>query len=430
MRNTEYLIIGNSTAAVGAVESIRGVDTDRDITVLSREPEHTYSRPLISYLLAERVDEDGMYYRPSDFYEQYTVTPLLNTTAVNLDVQNRVVESDREGRLRYGKLLLATGGKPILPPDVDGIDSEGVFTFTTWQDARDIKTYITRHDITDAIVVGGGLIGLKSMEALVQLGLQTTVVELAGRVLGSTFDATASTIAREAMERAGVDVRCNTTVDSITCRDGRVDGAVLTDGEALDCGLIIFAIGVTPNTTLVQDSPVDTDRGILVDERMRTSAPHVYAAGDVAQARALLSDEKLNIPIFPNAYRQGATAGAAMAGDNPSYEGTMAMNSVDIFGLPTISVGITAPENEEKFEILSECDRSEPSYRKIVLRDNRIVGAIFIGQVDRAGIFTGLARGRVDVSQFKDRLLTDDFGLISLPQDYRNRVISGHPLEV
>lgn len=429
MKRKPYLIIGNSVAAMGAVEGIRSVDKDRPITIVSKEPQHTYSRPLISYLLAGKVEEDQMHYRPEGFYETNDVTPLLGEMAVGLDTEARTVRTDSGRELGYEKLLVATGGTPILPPNVAGLDHEGVFTFTSWNDAREIEEFIEQRGVENAVVVGGGLIGLKSMEALVTLGIHTTLVELADCVLSSTFDDTASELARNALENAGVDVRCSTTVQTIKEKNGRVDSVVLKCGTEVPCTLVIFAIGVLPNLEVVENSSVETDRGILVDDTMESSCENLYAAGDVAQAQELFSGNRRTIPIFPNAYRQGLIAGRNMAGEKRSYEGGMAMNSVDIFGLPTISVGLTDPEGDG-YEIMQELDRDEPAYRKIVLRNNRIVGAIFIGQIDRAGIITGLARQKIDVSDFKDMLLTDDFGLISLPQDYRNKVVNGHPLEV
>lgn len=430
MKRIPYLLIGNSAAAMGAVEGIRRVDPDRPITIVAQEPQHTYSRPLISYLLAGTVDEEQMLYRPEDFYDNNNINTRLGVTAKNLNPASQVVTTDTGEELAYENVLIATGGKPILPPNVAGIDADGVFTFTTWDDANTIDDYITTHNVENAVVVGGGLIGLKSMEALVKRNIHTTLVELADQVLNTTFDRTASDMAQQAMEEAGVDVRCGTTVERISQENGKVDGAILQCGTRIPCSLVIFAIGVLPNTDILDDTDVETDRGVLVDDRMKSSSDNVYGAGDVAQARELFSGEKRTIPILPNAYRQGLVAGINMAGNSRDFDGGLAMNSVDIFGLPTISIGITAPDNDEHYEIMTDYDAEVPSYRKIVLRDDRIVGAIFIGDIDRAGIITGLARQKIDVSDFKESILSDDFGLITLPDDYRQKVVNGHPLEV
>lgn len=428
MKN-RYTIIGNSAAAIGAVESIRQVDRESGITLIASEPHHTYSRPLISYWLGGEVGDERMPYRDAGFYEENGVDTMLAVEVTSVDPENRVLTTSDGEEVPFEKLLIATGGTPIVPPDVRGADAEGVFTFTTWDDARAIEAYIEEHGVEKALVVGAGLIGLKSTEALAARGIEVTVVELADRVLSATFDQTASRLAREAMEKAGVRTVCENTVGSVHAEEGRVCGVTLQDGPEVDVELLLFAIGVRPNTALVRNSSIQVDRGILVDDQMETSVAGIYAAGDVAQARQLLSEERRTLPILPTAYRQGSVAGSNMAGESRTYEGGVPMNSVDVFGLPTISVGMTNPDREDA-ECITRHDEDEGTYKKLVLQNDRIVGAIFIGDIERAGIFTGLIKEKVDVADFKDVLLSDDFGLLSLPADYRKHVVSGLGMEV
>ncbi len=429
MNRRPYLLIGNSAAGIGAIEGIREKDPVGEITVVCKEPHHTYSRPLISYLLAGKVDESRMPYRPVDYYEKNHVEALLGVEATRVDLGARAVDTSDGCSVPFEKLLIATGGRPIIPRDVEGAEAKGVFTFTTWDDVRRIQEFMEENDVTDALVVGGGLIGLKSVEALSALNVRAVVVELADRLMSVTFDQTASNLAQRALERAGVEVRCGTTVTRIERVHGRVAGALLRDGSKIECRMVILAIGVTPNIDLVQGTEIGADRGIVVDDYMQTSVDGVYAAGDVAQAVDLLGGEKRPIAILPNAYRQGRIAGINMAGGRRSFEGGLAMNAVDICGLPTISVGVTVP-NGEDCEVLSNLDEKAPVYRKLVLKGGRIIGAIFVGEIDRAGIVTGLIRDKVEVTGFKDLLLTDGFGLISLPADYRKHVVSGAGIEV
>ncbi len=424
MSDAKYLIIGNSAAAIAAVSGIREVDPDGTITLVAREEHHTYSRPLITYLLGGKVDEEGMLYRPADWYERVGVNTILGAEVTSVDPQAHTVTTADGRTLGYEKLLIAVGGTPIVPRDLQGADAAGVFTFTTWDDAHAIRQYIEEHGVQLAVVIGGGLIGLKSVEALVALGIRTTVVELADRMLSATFDETASRLAQKRLAEAGVEVRCGTTATELLSEDGSVVGAKLSDGDTVPCELVILAIGVLPATDLVEGSAVATDRGILVDDGMRTSAEDVFAAGDVAQARALLCGTKRCIAIFPNAYRQGAIAGRNMAGADATWDGGLVMNSVTVVDMPTISVGVTEARGED-CEELSELDEDAYSYRKIVLEGDRIVGAVFVGEIDRAGIITGLIRERIDVSSVREMLLTDDFGLISVPAEYRRRVLSG-----
>ena len=426
---TRYTIIGNSAAGIGAVEAIRERDPRGRITVLSKEPYHAYSRPLISYWLGGKVDDDAMPYRDEDFYERHDVEPKLGVRAVGLDSERRVVKTEDGEEVPYDRLLVATGGAPMVPPQMEGAEAEGVFTFTTWNEARAIREYCESHGVSRAVVVGAGLIGLKSTEALVQMGLDVSVVELADRVLGATFDRTASDMAEAAMERAGVNVRCEDTISRIRREAGHVSGVTLRSGDELDADLVMMAIGVRPNVQPVAGSPVEVDRGILVDEHMETSVGEIYAAGDVAQAPELLSEGLQTLAILPDAYRQGAVAGANMAGETEKYAGGLPMNSVDVFGLPTISVGETDPDDEDA-EILIDRDEAERIYKKLVLRRGVLVGAIFIGDIERAGIYTGLIRRKVDVSDYREVLLSEEFGLLSLPADYRKHVVSGMGMEV
>lgn len=429
MDKAPYLIIGNSVAAMGAIAGIRSIDANRPITLIAKESEHTYSRPLISYLLAGKVDEKRMHYRPKDFYERNNVRAMLGVEVKRVRVEARIVEMSDGRTITFDQLLIATGGRPIMPADVTGKEARGVFTFTTWLDAREIGDFIGANGVKEAVVVGGGLIGLKAMEALHALGVKTTIVELADRILSATFDKKASDMSRAHLEKAGISVRCGTTVASIQQQDGKVSGVTLRDGTKIPCGLVILAIGVVPDAGIVAGSSIKVDRGILVNERLQSSATGIYAAGDVSQGADLLTGTTRPIPIFPNACRQGFVAGCNMAGGDRLYKGGMAMNSADALGLPTISVGITSPEGEG-CEALSAFDPEKPSYKKIVLKNDRIVGAIFIGQIDRAGIITGLIKEAVNVSSFKDLLLTEAFGLISLPQEYRKHVVKGTGIEV
>ncbi len=426
---TRYLIVGNSVAAVAAVEAIRAEDRDGAITLIAKEPRHTYSRPLITYLLGGKVGEKQMRYRSEGWYEQMGVTPMLGVEVTRVDPQARTVATGDGRTIGFERLLIAVGGRPIVPADVQGVGARGVFTFTTWDDAEAIGAFIDEHDIDSAVVVGGGLIGLKSVEALIARDVRTTVVELAGRMLSATFDDTASKLAQRRLADSGVQVRCRTTVASIITRAERVAGARLTDGSEVECGLVIFAIGVLPDTAIVGGTGIEVDRGIIVDDRMHTSAEGIYAAGDVAQARELIGGEKRCIAIFPNAFRQGSVAGRNMAGGDEHFDGGLVMNAVTVVDLPTISVGVTEPP-DEGCEQLVDLDEASFTYRKVVLRGNRIVGAVFVNDIDRAGIITGLIRRRLDVSDIKHMLLTEEFGLISLPAEYRKHIVSGQGIEV
>jgi len=435
-----YVIIGNSAAAVGAIEAIRQHDTENPITVISDEPHHAYSRPLVCHLLGELVDEERMHYRPPDFYEQLQVEPMLGVRATAIDTQAKTVSLAGGGTVAYDRLLLAVGGKPVVPP-VAGVDLDGVFTFTKWEDAQNIDRYIRDKDAQSALIVGGGLIGMKAVKALMARGLRLTVVELADRILSTSFDHTASKLAESILRRASAEVITGTTVKEIVDKDGHVDHAILQDGQVVDCDLVIFGIGVRPNLDLILPEPekntgIEVNRGIVVDERMQTSVEDVYAAGDCVETYDIILEVERPIAIWPHATRQGHVAGCNMAGVEKTYEGGFPMNSEDIAGVATIAVGLTAPEGQvpvehlEEYEIIKRYDRAAQTYKRLVLHRGRLVGAICVGDIDRAGIYTGLIRDRVDVTPFKEHLLSGSFGLISLPKEYRKHMVVGEGIIV
>ncbi len=416
-----YVIIGNSAAAVGAVEGIRQADRSGRITVISDEPYHTYSRPLISYWLAGKVSEDKMVYRDGGFYEANGVTPILGVKAEKLDLKKKKVMLADGTTVPYHKLLIATGGKPIVPP-MAGLDKEGVYSFLKFDHVKEIAGAVSAGR-RKAVVIGAGLIGLKAAEALVKLGVEVTVVELANRVLPAILDEQAGAMVRQYLEKSGMKFELNNTVDKVQGKS-KVTGAVLRNGTGIPCDMLVVAIGVQPNTDLARDAGICVNRGIIVNEKMETSEPGVYAAGDASEGYDLVYGTNRVLPLLPNAYLQGEVAGRNMAGAGTSFAGGLAMNAIGFGDLPMLTAGIIRPDTDE-YEVLADVNPEKATYRKIVLKENRIVGYILLNRVDRAGILTGLIKGKVDVSAFKHRLLSPDFGYADFPEEERKARLSG-----
>ena len=425
----KYLIIGNSVAAIAAVEAIREKDEKSDITLISDEPQFVYSRPLISYLLAGNVKVEQMYYRGKNFYEKNKVRAILGRKVTNVDAAKKKVVLEDGEEFLFEKLLIATGGKPIVPK-TKGSDLDGVFTFTKWDDVEKIKKFLLGTEVKRAVIVGGGLIGLKAAEGLTALGIKITIVELSDRIMSSTFDGTTSEMMKKILEKRGVEVVTKNTAEEIVANASKVGGVVLRDGTRISCEMVVFAIGVSPNVEMVKDSGIKVNRGIHVDEYMRTNFPDIYAAGDVVEAYDLLMRENRPIAIWPNASIQGAVAGHNMAGGTKKYGGSFAMNSIEICDIPTISMGLTDPPAGKGYEVLQQLDEEKPTYRKIILKDNVVVGAIFVNDIDRAGIFTSLIKDKIDTSSFKDVLLKEEFGLAWFPKEYRKHLVVGPGIEI
>lgn len=417
-----YVIIGNSVAAVGAIRGIRNIDQKGNITVISRETHTAYGRPLISYLLGGLVTEKRMAYLPEDFYEKHRVNLLLGSEVVGVDAGKKTVKLAAGDTVPFDRLLVATGGDPFVPP-IEGLPGkEKVFTFTTWDDAAKLKGIAD--DIGRVVVIGGGLIGLKAAEGLHLLGKKITIVELADRILSAAFDRPAGRVVAKKMKANGIDVITEDTVVRIDGEGSCITGVTLKSGDFIPCDTVIVAIGVRPAASFLKGSKIEVNRGIVVNDRMETTVKGIFAAGDVAEARDFFSGEKNPMPIWPDAYIQGDIAGTTMAGGEKGYHGGLAMNSIELFKVPTISMGITNPLNPADYEILTYQDLENYQYRKIVLQGNQLVGAVLVGGVDRAGIFSGLIREKMDVSPFKEKLLAADFGFIHLTREIRSALFA------
>ena len=438
-RGINYVIIGNSTSGTAAIESIRECDRKNKITVISDEPYSNYSRPLISYLLGKKVDLDRMSYCGEDFYSDNKVELILNRKAEKLELKKKyVILSDRR-KIPFTKLLVATGGIPIIP-EVKGLGPDGVFTFTKLSDAQKIQSYIKNNKVKEAVVVGGGLIGLKATEALIELKIRVNIVELADRILSATFDKKASSIIQAALGKIGCKLIINNTVVEIknqksrnrnSKQSSRVKRVILKDKREIKCDMVIIAIGVKPSIELVKGTDIKVNKGIIVDNSMQTNVRDIFAAGDCCEANDLVLGIDRPIAIWPAAVRQGKVAGYNMAGVRKDYTGSFAMNCVELCGIPTISVGRTHPGGKG-YHVLEYFDqeKSLPAgrqvcYKKLVLKEKTIVGAIFVGDIERAGIYTGLIKDKVDTTGFSEHLLKEDFGLISLPEEYRKHLVSG-----
>ena len=428
------LIVGNSATAVGAIESMREYDDSVEILVISSEDRLVYSRPLLSHYLAGEIDESRVAYRDAHFYARHNVDAIVNSTVVAIDLEEHRVRVHSGDTYEYDKLLISTGGIPIVPP-VPGLDAQGVFTFTRIDDTRGIIEYLESRCVRHAVVVGGGMIGIKATDGLLKRGVQVTMVELAPRILSAGLDETASAMMSNLLREAGVEVITENSVDAIrseaepgTTRD-RIRAVELRDGRSVECQLLIFGIGVRPNASLAKDAGITVNRGVVVDKYMRTSVPDVYAAGDVAEAYDLVVDMNRTVAIWPNAYRQGAIAGAHMVGIEHADEGGIAMNALEVCDVPAMSIG-DANAPEEGDDILVELDERNNRYKRLVLRNDRLVGAILVGNVNRAGIYTGLIRRKIPIGDSRNKLMSEHFGILSLPDQYRKHLVTGAGIEV
>lgn len=385
-----YVIIGNSAAAVGCVEGIRSRDREGSVTMITDEPYHTYSRPLISYLLCGKTDEERMKYRPDSFYEDNRVTLLARKRAVKIDAASKTVLLDSGEAVPYDKLMAATGSRPFVPP-VKGLDQvENAFTFMTLDSARALEKALGPDK--RVLILGAGLIGLKCAEGIADKVGSLTVVDLANHILPSILDSEGAALVQKHIEDHGVSFILGDGVESF---DGNT--AVLKSGKIVPFDVLAICVGVRPNTELVSGAGGEVARGVCVSSTCETTLPDIYAAGDCTESFDVSCGKNRILALLPNAYMQGECAGVNMAGGQKSYGHAIPMNAVGFFGCHILTAGSYTGE------VYSSS--AGDSLKKLFYADDRLKGFLLIGDVARAGIYTSLIRNETPLSSI-------DFGLI------------------
>ena len=374
----QYVIIGNGVAAAHCVEGIRSVDKDSPITVVSAEQHPVYCRPLISYYLEGKADPARMNYRPEGFYHKNGCAVLLGKSAAAIDPDEKKVRLNDGSVLPYTSLCVATGASPFVPP-TEGLDSvEQKFTFLTLDDAIALKQAATSE--SRVLIVGAGLIGLKCAEGLRPLVKEITVCDLADRVLSSIMDNDCAARMQAHLEQNGVRFLLADTAVRY-----EKNTAFMKSGKKVEFDLLVLAVGVRANSSLVKDCGGKTERGILVDDHMQTSLPDVYAAGDCTQGMDASIGQQRVLAILPNASLQGYCAGVNMAGGEAVFSNAIPMNAIGFFGLHALSAG-----SDCGGEVYEETDGRH--LKRLYSKNNRLTGFMLIGDVARAGIYTSLIR--------------------------------------
>lgn len=398
-----YVIIGNSAAGIGAVEAIRKIDKQGDITVISREPYHTYSRPMISYFLRGKTTIEKMRYRDESFYSENRVQFIPGKTAVEINPQEKEVRLCDESLVHYEKILVATGSSPFVPP-LGGLESvQNAYTFMGLEDAEAIRSALDTPK--RVLIIGAGLIGLKCAEGIHDRVAHITVIDLSPRILSSILDEEGAQMMQRHLESKGIEFRLSCSVERFECNT-----AVLTNGEKIAFDLLILAVGVRPNTALLKDI-ADIDKGIIIDNKSRTSIPDVYAAGDCAQAYDASSGQSKIMALLPNAYMQGECAGINMAGGEKTLNSAIPMNAIGFFGLHIITAG--------NYTGNDYVIAGEKSYKRLFFDNNKFNGYILIGNVEKAGIYTSLVRERTPLDSVDFDLICERPGLMAFTKQER-----------
>ena len=375
----QYVVIGNGVAAVGCIEGIRSVDKDSKITVVSEENYPVYCRPLISYYLENKTDPERMNYRGADFYEKMGCDVFYGKKVIQINTDSKNVVLDDGAKLPYTEVCVATGSAPFVPP-FEGLDTvEKKFSFMTLDDTFALEKAINKD--SNVLIVGAGLIGLKCAEGLHGRVASITVCDLAERVLSSILDTECAVVVQKHLEANGIQFMLGDTAVRF-----EKNTAQMKSGKKVDFDVLVLAVGVRANTTLVKELGGEVNRGILVNDRMETSLESIYAAGDCTEGNDISLGQKRVLALLPNAYMQGHTAGVNMAGGNEVFGKAIPMNSIGFFGLHIMTAGTYVGEMYE--------EKNDSTLKRLFTKDGLLKGFILIGKTERAGIYTSLIRER------------------------------------
>jgi len=402
----KILIIGNSAAGTAAIEGIREHDTKSPILQLTDETHLLYSRCLLSYYIGGKIDKAVLSYREPNFHKRMSVELKSGVHVTEVDAAAQRVMCLDGSSHAFDKLLIGTGSSAKIPETIRG-DLNGVFVLRKIADAELIKQRVLH--AKNAVILGGGLVGMRAADALSQRGLKVKVLIGSNRILSRMIDFDAAQIIRRKLEKNSIEVMTGTDISEVMHKGNEVVGVKTDQGQSLDCEILVVAKSVQANTGLIHQTDIKTRWGIETDSFMQTSHENIFAAGDVAETYDITTEEFTVNSLWTCAVQQGRVAGENIAGKRKQYAGSVGMNSLNFWGIPLISFGITTPKDESRYQIVCQSWPERNIYKKVVIEQNRIKGLILVGEIANAGVLFSLIQNKIDVSAFKDDLLGANF---------------------
>lgn len=396
MKARERLImIGNGMAGAACLEEILRRDRERyEVTVFGAEKYGNYNRILLSSVLAGDASWDEIMLHPEGWYAQHSVNLRLGIPVIAIDRTRRVVRASDGSETPYDRIIMATGSEPFIPP-IPGTDLEGVMAFRTIDDCRAMIE--GAKSFTRAAVIGGGLLGLEAARGLANLGMEVTVVHLADRLMERQLDVRGAWYLKRAIEGHGIAVQLNRSTTALW-GDGRVQGLRFKDGESLQADLVVIAAGIRPSAQLARASGLMCNRGIVVDDLLRTSDPAIHAVGECAEHRGQVYG--LVAPL----YEQGRVLAAEMTGQPTApYEGSVVSTKLKVSGVDVFSAGVH--EEDREAEVLLREDSSEGIYQKAIVKDGRLIGAVLVGDIAPAATVDRFLKSRETLNGARRTLL-------------------------
>ncbi|MBR1268526.1 NAD(P)/FAD-dependent oxidoreductase [Bradyrhizobium sp. AUGA SZCCT0222] len=384
------VIVGNGMAAARLVDELAKVALGRyAIAVIGDEPRLAYNRVLLSSVLAGETASHDIELRPASWWRDRGVTLKYGCRATEVDVGRREVKIANEESIPFSKLILTTGSSP-LRLNVPGADLAGVHTF---RDSRDVDLLLTlAAQKKRVVVVGGGLLGLEAAYGLAKAGAPVTLVHLMDRLMERQLDAPAAELLKSLVERKGIEILLNANTARIH-GETRVEGVELTDGRRIDADAVIFAAGIRPNIGLAKEAGIAVNRGVVVDDVMQTASPDIFAIGECAEHRGICYG------LVEPAYEQARVLARHLAGSDASYSGSIVATNLKVSGVSVFSAGDFVGTEGSETIVLSDLNCG--TYKKLVVADGRLTGAVLIGDVSDALWYLELIRTRQPTARIR-----------------------------
>jgi nitrite reductase (NADH) large subunit len=388
------VVVGNGMATARLVDELARVALGRyAIAVIGDEPRLAYNRVLLSSVLAGETASHDIELRPASWWRDRGVTLKYGCRATEIDVGRRELRIAHEESVAFSGLVLATGSTP-LRLNVPGSDLAGVHTF---RDSRDVDLLLTlAAQKKRVVVVGGGLLGLEAAYGLAKAGAPVTLIHLMDRLMERQLDAPAADLLKTLVERKGIRVLLNANTARLNGA-ARVDGVELTDGRRIDADAVVFAAGIRPNVALARDAGIAVGRGIVVDDHLRTAAPEIFALGECAEHRGICYG------LVEPAYEQARVLAQHLAGKAAAYGGSVVATNLKVSGVSVFSAGDFVGADGSETVLLSDAGRG--TYKKLVISEGRLTGAVLVGDVESALWYLELIRAREPVARIRREMM-------------------------
>lgn len=392
------IIVGNGLAGIISAKTLRELDKKVEIEVFAEEKYHYYPRPNLIEFLAGNILFEQMFAFPDGWYREQNINIHLEKPVKRIFPDSQEIEVEGGKREKYESLLLANGSFSFIPP-FKGADKKGVFTLRTLDDAFELLEYLKNH--RKAAIIGGGLLGLETARAMKSRGARVEVVEFFDRLLPRQLDIEGASLLKTKIEKMGIKVHLGVATEEILGQN-EVRGLKFKGENEIETDMAIVAAGVRPNIRIAKEAGLETDRGLVVNDYLQSSKPEIFAAGDAIQHRGKVYG------IIPASFNQARVAASNILGQKKKYEGTVPSNTLKVVGLDLASIGLVNPE-EGAFEEFRKEKIEEGIYKKIVIQNGIVVGAIWMGTKKGVSDINRIISQEINVDKYKDSLLEDDF---------------------